>query len=66
MATRIVAPLGTSLRARRATPTQHDAGAHNALTLAMLYLSRGDLLSAQRKASQAVASMRQLQGAAHD
>jgi len=65
MATHIVALGRASLRARRATPTQHHAGAHNALTLAMLYLNRGDLAVAQRKASQAMASMQQLQGTAH-
>ena len=106
MATHIVALGRASLRARRATPTQHHAatgppvvhglsltdprcaevlaalpgvagvtaeselaqlhaGAHNALTLAMLYLNRGDHAAAQRKASQAMASMQQLQGLAH-
>lgn len=34
MATSIVAPRGASLRGRRATPTQHEAGAHTALSLA--------------------------------
>lgn len=106
MATPIVALGRASLRARRATPTQHHAatvpqvvhglsltdprcaevlaalpgvagvtaepeltqlhaGAHNALMLALMYLSRGDLAAAQRKASQAMASMQQLQGVAH-
>lgn len=60
MASHIIALGRASLRARRATPTQHQAGAHNALTLAMLYLNRGDFAAAQRKASQAMASMQQL------
>lgn len=65
MTTHIVALGRASLRARRATPTQHHAGAHNALTLAMLYLNRGDFAAAQRKAAQAMASVQQLQGGAH-
>ncbi|RYF60106.1 MAG: hypothetical protein EOO27_07050 [Comamonadaceae bacterium] len=65
MAETIVPLRRASLRARRASPAQHHAGAHNALTLAMLYLNRGDLAAAQRKVSQAMASMRQMQGVAH-
>ena len=60
MATRIVAPGGATLRAHRATPTQNQFAAHNGLSLAMLYLNRGNLPAARRKAIQALASMRQL------
>ncbi|MNK59167.1 hypothetical protein D3C87_782670 [compost metagenome] len=65
MATRIVAPGGAFPRASRATPSQHHCAAHNALTLALLYLGRGDLPAARRKAIQALASMRQLQEVSH-
>ncbi|RYF61685.1 MAG: hypothetical protein EOO27_01000 [Comamonadaceae bacterium] len=61
MATSIVAPRRASLRASRAVPTQHEAGAHNALSLAMLHLTRGNVAAAQRKASQALASLQHLQ-----
>jgi len=65
MASPIVAPGGAFPRAARATPVQHHCAAHNALTLALLYLGRGDLPAARRKAIQALASMRQLQEVQH-
>lgn len=65
MATRIVTPGGASMCATRTTPTQHQFAAHNALSLAMLYLSRGNLPAARRKAIQALASMKQLQEVSH-
>ncbi|MFT4265712.1 MAG: hypothetical protein QM586_00590 [Xenophilus sp.] len=61
MAISIVAPRGASPRAPRATIVQHHAGAHNALTLALAYLNRGDLPAARRKAVQALASIKQLE-----
>lgn len=61
MATPIVALGRAPVRASRAIPTQHEAGAHNALTLALSYLRRGDLPAAQHKATQALASINALQ-----
>ena len=63
MAISIVAPRGAPPRASCATPTQHHCGAHNALTLALAYLNRGDLPAARRKLTQALASLRCLDGA---
>lgn len=73
MATRIVAPGGASTPAKGitrrrgscATPTQQHFGAHNALSLAMLYLNRGNLPAARRKAVQALATIRQMREVQH-
>lgn len=65
MATRIVAPGGAFPRASRATPVQQHCVAHNALTLALLYLGRGNLPAARRKAAQAQSSLEQLQEIVH-
>lgn len=73
MATPIVAPGGaptpakgiTHGRGSFATPTQQHFAAHNALSLAMLYLNRGNLPAARRKAVQALATIKQMREVGH-
>lgn len=44
------------------TPSEQHFAAHNALSLAMLYLHRENLPAARRKAVQALAALKQLGG----
>lgn len=57
--------LDRSARARASSPTEQHFAAHNALSLAMLYLNRGNLPAARRKAVQALATIRQMREVAH-
>jgi len=50
---------------RTSNPTEQHFAAHNALSLAMLYLNRGNLPAARRKAVQALASIKQMREVQH-